>query len=144
MHTIQTHIEIDAPVDKVWKTLTEFEEYSAWNPFVTEISGELSTDSKLQITLSQPESKPMSISPRVVRMEKGRAFGWKGHLGVPGIFDGEHGFELEELARGRTRLNHFESFSGLLVPFLKKMLNDKTRRGFESMNEALKEKVEGA
>jgi hypothetical protein len=35
-----------------------------------------------------------------------------------------------------------EIFSGLLVPLLKKMLDDNTKRGFEMMNSKLKDKCE--
>ncbi len=144
MHTVSTQIEIDTTMDKVWDALADFEKYPSWNPFVTEITGELTLNSRLKVRLSQPQSKPMTVSPTVVKLVEGRTFGWKGRLGIPGIFDGEHSFELEDLGGGRTRLKHFENFTGLLVPVMKKMLDDKTRRGFESMNSALKERVEGA
>jgi hypothetical protein len=35
-----------------------------------------------------------------------------------------------------------ERFTGLLVPFLAHMLDDKTRRGFEEMNRWLKQRAE--
>jgi hypothetical protein len=58
------------------------------------------------------------------------------------VFDGEHVFELEPLDTGGTRFVHRESFRGILVPPLAKTLDTKTRRGFEAMNQALKDEVE--
>jgi hypothetical protein len=61
---------------------------------------------------------------------------------VPGIFDGEHQFQLEPMGERRTRLIHGEVFSGLLVPLLWQNLDTQTRQGFEEMNNALKNRVE--
>jgi len=58
------------------------------------------------------------------------------------LFDGEHKFELIDNANGTTTLIQSEKFSGILVPLLKKQLDDNTKRGFEAMNEKLKELVE--
>jgi hypothetical protein len=62
---------------------------------------------------------------------------WLGRVGLPGLFDGEHGFRLEAVAGG-CRLHHGERFSGLLVPLFGRML-DATEQGFGALNQALKE-----
>jgi len=61
---------------------------------------------------------------------------------VPGIFDGEHIFEIEELERNRVRFVQREVFKGLLVPLLARSLDRDTQRGFEEMNRALRGRVE--
>jgi hypothetical protein len=40
-----------------------------------------------------------------------------------------------------TKFIHGEKFSGLLVPFVRKML-DKTQKGFQLMNESIKKECE--
>jgi len=62
------------------------------------------------------------------------------HLLVPGIFDGEHYFELTETSAG-VRLAQGELFTGLLVPLLSSMLAG-TAKGFAAMNQALKARAE--
>lgn len=69
-------------------------------------------------------------------------FRWLGHLFVPGLFDGEHIFLLTDMNNTHTRFIQKENFSGLLVPVLWKQLNTKTRKGFELMNEKIKELAE--
>jgi hypothetical protein len=64
-------------------------------------------------------------------------------LGMKGIFDGEHYFMLIDLDNGQTRFIHGEKFGGILVPFMEKTLG-KTKKGFELMNQALKEQCEKA
>ncbi|MFC2098889.1 SRPBCC family protein, partial [Bacteroidota bacterium] len=45
--TISTDITINAGMDKAWEILSDFPSYPEWNPFITQISGELKTGSKL-------------------------------------------------------------------------------------------------
>ena len=142
MYELHTEIRINAPADRVWEVLTDFEAYVDWNPFVRSLEGSLEPGKTLKVTLEQPESKPMVMQPKVVGLEPGRGFKWLGHLGIPKIFDGEHRFELEAREDGTTRFIHAERFGGILVPFFKSMLENKTRRGFEQMNEALRQRVE--
>ena len=84
----------------------------------------------------------MTFRPTVMKVEPGRELRWLGHLLVPGIFDGEHIFEIEELESDRVRFVQREVFKGLLVPLLARSLDRDTQRGFEEMNRALRERVE--
>jgi hypothetical protein len=74
-------------------------------------------------------------------LEANKEFRWKGKLGINGIFDGEHYFILESVDKDITKFIHGEKFSGLLVPFVRKML-DKTQKGFQLMNESIKNECE--
>jgi hypothetical protein len=62
---------------------------------------------------------------------------------MPGIFDGEHSFELLAQGQGQTRFIHKEIFSGILVPMFWSTLDRDTRAGFNNMNQALKARCEG-
>jgi hypothetical protein len=46
---------------------------------------------------------------------------------VPGLFDGEHIFEIEELDRDRVLCIQREVFKGLLVPLLARSLDRDTQ-----------------
>jgi hypothetical protein len=63
---------------------------------------------------------------------------------VPGLFDGEHSLTIEALEENRVRFVQSEAFRGLLVPLFARSLNNNTRRGFEEMNRALKERAEAS
>jgi hypothetical protein len=60
---------------------------------------------------------------------------------VPGLFDGEHTLATEPLDENRVRFVQHEVFKGVLVPLVARSLAN-TLRGFEEMNEALKERAE--
>ena len=142
MKTITTTIVIEATPQQVWKTLMDHENYSSWNPFIKQISGDPSLGKKIAVTI-QPEGKqPMNFSPIVIRNDKEIEFRWIGHLFVKGLFDGEHYFRLEDAGSNKTRFVHGEHFAGLMAGTIMKMIGENTKKGFNAMNLALKDKVE--
>lgn len=143
-YELTTAIDIDATPAEVWAVLMDGASYPSWNPFVRKLEGKTAVGERLEIVIGSDGAKPMTIKPTVVRHEPERAFAWLGRLLVPGLFDGEHVFEIEPKPAGGVRFHHREHFRGALLPFLKKMLDTKTRAGFEAMNEALKARCESA
>ena len=143
LREINCTTEIDAPAETVWHELTDTGEYGDWNPFVRRAEGELSEGETLEIEIAPPGSRPVTLKPKVLEVEPRRRLRWLGHLLVPGLFDGEHSFELEPLASGGTRFTQSERFTGILVRPFGRMLA-KTELGFEAMNEALKARAEAS
>jgi hypothetical protein len=141
-HDLHTEIEIDAPAQTVWDVLVDFPSYGSWNPFVTHIEGTLAPKARLRVKLKPPGGPAMKIRPQLVEVEPGKRFEWVGHLGIRGLFDGAHRFEVIPLSAERTRLVQAEHFNGILVPLVRKLLDGKTRQGFEAMNEAVKRRAE--
>jgi len=142
MYELRTEVDIDAPAEVVWDILMDFYAYSSWNPFVRTLEGSPSEGGRLKVTLQQPGSKPMSFEPEVVEVEPEKTFAWLGHMVLPRVFDGEHRFEIAATGEGHVRFVQRERFRGILVPLMRKMLETKTRSGFEAMNEALKKRAE--
>jgi hypothetical protein len=140
---IQTEIDIDAPVTRVWSVLTDFAGAGAWNPMLTSISGKLAEGEKLQVGIVLPNRWRMRISPIILAVRHERELRWQGGLIVKGVFDGEHYFLLEESSSERTRFRHGEFFSGVLVGAMGGMLAA-TEQGFGLMNAALKDQAERA
>jgi len=139
---IKTKIEINAPIEKVWDVLTDFDLYPEWNPFVRKIKGDLSEGSCLQVFLEAPEGKAMVFNPTVVKIEPGRQLVWLDRVLFPGLFDGEHYFVINPLTRGYVTFCHCEIFSGLLSKLILKLIGQSTEAGFHAMNRALKQRVE--
>ncbi len=139
---LYTEIEIGAPPEKIWQTLTEFEKFPQWNPFIRSISGELKVGAQLKVILQPPGGRDMTFRPKVLKVEPNREFRWKGKLLIPGLFDGEHIFTIEPLAEKRVRFIQRELFSGVLVPLFFRGMDKTTRRGFKEMNQVLKSMAE--
>jgi hypothetical protein len=144
MKELHTEIEIDAPAERVWRLLTDFASHPRWNPFIRTISGRPIPGERLEVRLEPPGGRGMTFKPEVLEAEPERTLRWLGHLMVPGLFDGEHSFTIEPLAEDRVRFVQREAFKGLLVPLFARGLEANTRRGFEQMNGALKERAESA
>lgn len=139
---LTTSIEIDAPPERVWDVLVDFDHYDEWNPFMR-IAGRANLGATLVVHLVPPGGRESVFEPDVTRCEKHRELRWCGHLVLPGLFDGEHRFRLVPLDGGdRTRFVHAETFSGVLAGSVLWYIGDETKAGFEAMNEALKIRVE--
>lgn len=141
MKNIRTEILINRDITNVWDVLMNFESYPKWNPFIRSISGEPKLGNRLIVTINPSGGKGMTFKPKILTLEPNKEFRWKGKLGINGIFDGEHYFILEYLDKNKTKFIHGEIFSGILVYFAGKML-DKTEKGFQIMNESIKNECE--
>jgi hypothetical protein len=138
--SISTEIMIAAPPKRVWEALTDFALYPEWNPFIITAEGEPRVGERLIATFRPPGGSAQTFRPVVLRAEAPHALVWRGSLPIPGLFAGEHFFLLTPEAAG-TRFRNEETFSGLLAPFLGKLLRP-TEEGFHQMNAALKDRAE--
>jgi hypothetical protein len=143
-HELTTTIEIEATSDEVWAVLTDLKEYPTWNPFIVSASGSVVVGQRLINRMQPPGGKAMTFKPTVTEVVASQTFEWLGRLGLPGLFDGRHRFELKTTASGGTLLRHSEKFSGLLVRAFRSSLEKQTKAGFKAMNVALKQRVEGS
>jgi hypothetical protein len=133
---IRTHITVNAPVEAVWKTLTDLACYQQWNPFITAAAGTVSVGERLHLRIQSPGAQAMTFKPWVTAVEPHRYLEWLGRTALPGIFDGRHSFRLTPLAGGRSLMQQSETFTGLLIPFAGPLLR-RTQDGFIAMNDAL-------
>jgi hypothetical protein len=144
VRSIHTEIDIPAAATQVWDILAAIERWGEWNPFAKVVKGRLVVGERIEVQLAPPGQKPTTFRPTIVKLEPGREFRWLGHLGIPGLFDGEHAFRVVPAGAARCRLEQFETFRGLLAGPILWLIADATRRGFVAMNEALRARAEGA
>jgi hypothetical protein len=140
MKQIETKIEIDASPEEVWDVLMDFPSYAVWNPMVVGISGKADVGSRLEVEIAMKNGRRLTFRPTVVEYEGGRRFAWLGKVGLRGLFDGLHRFEVGNGGAGSTFI-HGEEFRGLLPPLLGGLLRD-THDSIVAMNEALAREVE--
>ncbi len=143
-HELHTEVEISASPRTVWEVLTDLEAYPRWNPFIVEASGDIAVGAKLTNRLQPPGGRAMTFTPVVTEAEPARSLEWLGRLGLPGLFDGRHRFDLIAMPSGGTRVVHTEHFQGALVRLMRSSLDTRTLDGFEAMNAALKTRSEAS
>ncbi|MGD1846660.1 MAG: SRPBCC family protein [Salibacteraceae bacterium] len=138
---IDSNILIQATAQQVWQELTQFSDYPYWNPFIVKIEGQLEAGSRLAVTMRMGNGKTTKFQPELLEVTPDKRLRWLGHLWFPGLFDGEHCFELLPETSG-VRLRHYENFSGVFVGLILRMIGNTTQESFEAFNQALKNRVE--
>jgi hypothetical protein len=140
--SIETTIDINAPIEEVWRILTDLPHYGEWNPLVVRAAGPLTVGKRLAVAVQLPGRGPMSFTPILVALVPQQEFRWLGTFVVPGLFTGEHSFRLISQSHGTTLFIHSERFTGILPPLMGGQWYERVRQGFESMNQAMKERAE--
>jgi hypothetical protein len=141
-NAITKEVVFEGTPDEAWGVLTDFTAYPAWNPGFVRVEGRPEVGTRLDVTFAKDGGEGMTMHPTVLAAEPGRALRWRGRLfGIPFLFDGEHAYGIEDLGDGRVRLVQSERFVGLLVPFLRRLIEDETATMFERINRALAERV---
>ena len=141
MKSLHAAVEIDAPAERVWQVVSDFARYAGWNPFIVRAAGELRVGERLDITIAAPGMKPVSFRPRVLDVDPGRLSRWKGEFKLPGLFDGRHALIVDALDGGRSRFTTHEDVTGILLPFVGKVMTA-SQQGFELMAQAVKKRAE--
>lgn len=142
MKELNNEIEINASAEQVWQLLTDFAQFSQWNPVIQHVNGQPIAGSQLEVT-TQPAGAERVISrPTVVKAEPNRELRWLKRSLIPGMFGAERVFTIEVLDANRVRFTQREIFTGLFSAFLTSRQNAENRRGLREMNHALKQRAE--
>jgi hypothetical protein len=141
---IHTQIDIKASAERAWQVLIDFNNYSQWNPFIRQINGAPKVGTKLEIHLHTAGGKRRIYKPTVTKLEPYHELRWFGKSFVPGMFNGEHIFNIETLGVNHILFLHREVFTGLGVALAGDRLDRDLYQSFEKMNNAFKEKLEKA
>ena len=118
MKQLDTYIDINAPVQRVWDVLVDLPNYGAWNPFIYHVEGSCRLNEIIGVRMHIPGKGFQKYQVRLTSIENKKAFFWLGHFHVRGLIDGDHRFELSVLPNGLTRVRQCEYFRGLMVPFV--------------------------
>ena len=140
--TIRSAIEIRAPLETVWRVLSDFPSYRDWNPHLREVRGRPRQGGRLMVLSQPPGARALALRPRLLIWRPPYEFRWRATFISRHLFSGEHGFRLETHSEDRVRFVHDETFRGLLVPLYSLVRMSATRRGFAQMNEALRDRAE--
>lgn len=140
---LRSEVEILAPPSHVYHVLTDLTHYDEWNPYLTEVRGELAVGSKLTLGLSLPEGSAYELEAAVTQVTPNQALRWVGRFWLSSLLELEQSFALSEPRPGVTRVLQGQDFSGLLLRFAGNGLTQ-AARGAVYMNQALKKRAESA
>ena len=132
--TRRYHVErhIDAPPERVWSLLTDASSYSAWNPSIIEIDGDMTVGSKVRLVSTAAPKRTFELT--VTEVDAPNRMVWTD--GMPlGLFRGTRTYRLEP-SGGGTDFAMTEEFSGPLAGLVTKMIPDLTE-SFEQFADGL-------
>ncbi|MFL3655178.1 MAG: SRPBCC family protein [Halioglobus sp.] len=144
LYTINTEITLPASPEKSWNVLTDFAGYPDWNPYLPRVEATFAAGESVSFTLVDENfPDPLNLTAQLGQISANRSFYWTGRLGVQGLFDTRHVFELHPRDDGNTELHHYEEFRGLIPALLpqRKKRTGYTRAAFERMNSALYQRL---
>jgi len=143
LQDIKTEIDISAPPSKVWKIITDINQWQEWSPIINASKGQVSVGSELNITMvgkQQGQDGPQ-YNPIITKLDEPYYFRWRANMLAGFIFTNYKTFELIETSNG-TRMIHTESFKGLLSPIFCGQMEKNVPPMLDSMNKAMKKMVE--
>ncbi|MSQ12077.1 MAG: SRPBCC domain-containing protein [Dehalococcoidia bacterium] len=143
MLQVRVSVDINAPPETVWHVLTDFPAHNARNPHIRHLSGALAPGRRVRVVSRVLPGVWLVFHPKLTVVAPPRELCWTGgaYL-IPGLFDTQHRFLVELLDDVRTRFTQQEQFTGLLSPVLGPIAVAVARRGFKTMNAALKARIE--
>lgn len=137
-----TDIVIDAPIEKVWEVLTDWNNISSWSSSFVGISGNIHNEG--EVIISYLVDGKTYNTPHIFIYKELEEFGWSDPM--DGSFDGlkdNHRFRVEKISDNQTRFIQSDDFNGLGN---KEMSAEKvaniTVEFFPSFNRELKFQVE--
>jgi len=143
-YEIRTEIAINASPSRVWEVLTDFSHYPAWNPFILELKGVARQGASIRYRFEFPRGIRIWTAAQILRFEQERELRWAAHFLSPALFNGDHYFVIEPATSPGTGVMfyHGEIFTGLLLPLAWPILRIYGLRIYQSLNLALKQRVE--
>ncbi len=144
MFTLKHSLEIEAPPERVWEILMDFDRYPEWNPYILSFRTSGAIGSRFDLCIVQPNwKKPMNLRPILADLDPAeRELRWRYSVGMRGLFDTDH--SLCVIARGESacRVLHSERFTGVFAFLFPAAARKAKRSTFQLMNKALRKRAE--
>lgn len=138
---VRAEVEIDAPIDHVWKILTDIDRYADWNPFTPKVETTLQIGAPVHLHVHLVGDRPMHRVETVTRNEP-YTLGWDMKMGARFLLYAERVQVLTTIDENRTRYMTEDCFTGWLRPIVLGLLGKAMQRGFLSCGLGLKKAAE--
>jgi hypothetical protein len=138
MKSFATQIDMQAPVDKVWRILTDLPRWAQWNSTVERTTGNVELGAKVTVFVRQSPGRAFPL--RVAELVGPRRMVWTG--GMPfGLFRGTRVFELNAVPGASTVFSMREDYTGPLAGLIGKSIPD-LQPAFDEFAQCLKREAE--
>ena len=140
--SIYTDIEINAPIEKVWKILTDFKNMPNWSTSGFQgIDGNLVNGERITAKFkSDPEKDKITKYEHDIVVDS-YSFGWKGDVFAMGMKD-NHFYKLIELENNKTRMIQYDEPNSGMAWLMGRTVSKIMLKGYNKFNNELKVQVE--
>jgi hypothetical protein len=111
---------IEASPEKIWRLLTDAENYTKWNSTLTNLEGNISLGEMVKMKVPQAPGRTFKV--KVKEFTANKSMLWQD--GFAPMFMGRRYFTLQPEADGTTTFTMSEVFSGLMLPMIAGKLPD--------------------
>ena len=136
--TICCEIGIRAPRIDVWRKLTSFGGYGAWNEFTTEIQGHLAVGQAVNITVAMLKRRPFVQREWINLVRPPEVICWGTHVGPGFMLTTNRWQTLRDGEDGGTTYRNELQLSGLLAPVVMMLYGAALARAFSAAARCLK------
>lgn len=128
-----TEILINAPIDKVWRIVSDVDKYPTWKSGVTKVEGHAVLGSTIKLFSEVSPSRAFSLKVSELVPNKKLTLS----SGMPfGLFSGIRTYTLEETSNG-VKFNMIEIYSGFMSSIITKSIPN-LNPSFKKFAEGLK------
>ena len=111
---------INASPEKIWRLLTDAENYTKWNSTLESLEGDISMGGTVKMKV--PEAPGKTFKVKVKEFTPNKSMLWQD--GFAPMFMGKRFFTLQPNTAGTTIFTMNEIFSGLMLPMIAGKLPD--------------------
>ncbi|MYA32676.1 MAG: SRPBCC domain-containing protein [Gemmatimonadales bacterium] len=140
-HVRSEPVDIDAPIERVWDILTDFERYGEWNPFTPSVTTNFEIGSPVELYVRMGHWRLKQVE-RIEVVEPPHVIAWSTTMGHRFLISALREQRLEAVGEGRCRYRTWDDFSGLLIPLVMLLFGGFVRRGFNDVARGLKTRAE--
>ncbi len=142
MALVRASIVIDAPAERIWQILLDFERYGEWNPFTPRVESTLQPGAPVHLHVRLRGERLSHRVEYVTAVEPERRLAWRMQLGPRFLLAAERRQLLEPAGAGQTCYVSEDEITGWLTPLVMRLFGVAMQRGFEDVAQALKKRAE--
>ena len=138
---VEDRIGIQAPPEVIWDIVRDLGRWSEWNPTYPKAEGQIRIGEILTVSLALPGQPVQELKPKVLEWVPNEQLHWRLTM-MGGLIKTLRYIEISPVSESGCIVDNGEIFGGFMGPSLGKRMGRVVRRGFQAMNEALKERAE--
>ena len=139
-YLIHTEITINAPRQKVWEVLTDFDKMPEWSSSFQGVDGDFKEGGIIVSKYKMPFGKMAKVEHPLVTCVEGEEFSWSSDIGL-GMID-HHIFRLESIYENTTKFVQTDEPHDGATRILGGVVSHMLENMYHKFNTELKERVE--